>query len=317
MNDLELNRQLQAKIRELKKKNEVNILAHFYQRPEVQEIADFIGDSLELAKKIKTFPPNTKILYAAVSFMAESGKVLNPEGQIYFPIQDAECPMAIFGKPEIYKQYKEKYPEIPIVLYINSLTEAKAYADVIVTSSSALQICKRIREQTNAKKLAFGPDKNLADWVSKKTGIPMDILPPEGHCYVHNQFTIDQVKNFRQKNPNAKLIVHPECPPDVVDAADFVGSTKAMYAYIQDHSSHTIGIGTELGFIHYARARQPSTNLIPLSTQATCFTMKKFTLETIEYTLEHLEDVSLQVHIDEQLRRKVLKPLDKMIELSN
>lgn len=307
---------LQDQIRQLKAKLGLQILAHFYQRPEIQAVADMIGDSLELAKQIQGFPPHSKIIYAAVDFMAECGAVLNPESAIYFPVSDANCPMAKFGTVELIKKYREEHPKIPIVLYINSQTEAKQYADVICTSSSALQICKRIQQEFNSPKIAFGPDKNLAHWVSKQTGIQMDLLPENGHCFVHDQFTPDHVSKFRATHPDAKVVVHPECPPAVVDLADFVGSTKAMYNYILEHPKYLYGIGTEVGLIDYIKSKQPGLQILPLKDNAVCFSMKKFTLEAILYTLQHLDEPGQRIQISPQLRQLVLKPLQKMFELA-
>jgi quinolinate synthase len=241
--------------------------------------------------------------------------MLNPEAQIYFPIPQAQCPMAAFGSPELLIKYKKENPGIPIALYINSTTEAKQYADVIVTSSSALEICKKIQAEFHSPKIGFSPDKNLGRYIQKQTGIPMDIIPPNGHCYVHEQYTTADIKKFRKKFPTGKVIVHPECPKDVIDHADFTGSTTAMYKYIQDHPQEIIGIGTEQGLIDRAKHDFPTAQLYPLIDTGICKMMKMFTLEILERTLQNLNDRTLLIEVPKDIAEKALKPINKMFEL--
>lgn len=313
--EIEENRKLQERIVALKKQHNVVLFAHNYQRPEIQEIADVIGDSLDLALKVRTYPAGTKILYPAVSFVAETAKILNPNAQIYFPVPDAQCPMAAFCPPNLLIQYKKENPGIPIALYINSTTEAKQYADVIVTSSSALEICKKIQKEFNAPKLGFGPDKNLGRYIQEQTGIPLDIIPPQGHCYVHEKYTAADIHRFRERFPHGKVIVHPECQKDVISNADFTGSTTAMYKYIQEHQNEIIGIGTEQGLLDRAKHDFPNAQLYPLIDNGVCFTMKKFTLEVLEWTLQNLNDRTLLVEVPKEMAEKALKPINKMFEL--
>lgn len=314
-NLLSYNMKLQKSIQKLKKENNAILFAHNYQRPEIQEICDWIGDSLYLAKKIKEIPAGTKIIYAAVKFMAETAAILNPKVSIYFPVPDALCPMAAFCTPEILKNYRKNNPGVPIVLYINSTSEAKSYCDVVCTSSNAVEISDKIRREFNSAKIGFGPDKNLGNYVQKKLGIQVDILPEKGHCYVHNRFTLKDIVNFNLEFPDAEIIVHPECTPDVVSAANFVGSTAAMYNYVIENPNKEFGIGTEIGLIDRLKREYPKIKVHPLSEKAVCYTMKKYSLEAIEYCLKNLDNKEYIITIPDELRKKTLKPVEKMFEL--
>lgn len=316
MSEAAYNQKLQEQILELKQRKKVVIFAHNYQRPEIQAMADVIGDSLFLAEKVQEYPEGTKILYAAVSFMAETAVLLNPNALIYFPVQDAKCPMAEFlGNGDIVKKYREEHPGIPVVLYINSTTEAKQYADCICTSSIATEICAKIANEFHTNYIGFGPDKNLGAFVAKQTGLQLDIIPPKGHCIVHETFTTHDVENFRKKYPQSKIIVHPECPPAVVQAADFIGSTAALYKYVVDHRSETIGVGTERGLVDRLRQEYHLKTVFPLKSSAVCYTMKKFTLEVIVDTLQNIEDTQLHVQIPKELRLNAMKSVQKMFQL--
>ena len=317
MNDslLSENAILQKSIQKLKKENNAILFAHNYQRPEIQDIADRIGDSLYLAKKIKEIPAGTKIIYAAVKFMAETAAILNPKVSIYFPVPDALCPMASFCTPAILKEYRNDNPGVPIVLYINSTSAAKQFCDVICTSSNAVEISDKIRKEFNSAKIGFGPDKNLGNYVQKKLGIPVDILPENGHCYVHDGFSLKDIVNFNMDHPDAEIIVHPECKPDIVSAANFVGSTAAMYNYVIENPDKEFGIGTEIGLIDRIKREYPDIKVHPLSEKAVCYTMKKYTLEAIEDCLKNMDNTGYIITITDELREKTLKPVEKMFEL--
>jgi quinolinate synthase len=309
-------KRLQEKIIALKAQTGAQIFAHYYQPPEIQQIADVLGDSLFLAQQIRKFPPGSQILYAAVDFMAECGKLLNPECHIYLPAKSATCPMANFCPDHVLREYRETNPEVPIVLYINSTTSAKVYADVICTSASAKEICLRIQKETGAKKIGMGPDKNLAHWVSTQTGIPIDYLPPKGHCIVHDRYSKADVLSFQTKYPGVKIIVHPECPPEVVAMADFVGSTGALLKYLQNHPDEMIGVGTEQSFLDYANASDSRITAIPLKNNAICVNMKKNSLESLLDTLEHLGTTDTEIFLPLDIIERVLSPLQKMINWS-
>ncbi|MEO2151536.1 MAG: quinolinate synthase NadA, partial [Thermococcus sp.] len=199
-----------AEIEKLKKERNAIIMAHNYQLPEVQDIADFLGDSLELARKAVNTDAEV-IVFAGVDFMAETAKILNPEKTVLLPAKTATCAMANMLKVEHILEAKRKYPNAPVVLYVNTTAEAKAYADVTVTSANAVKIVEKLDSDV----IIFGPDKNLGSYVAKMTGKKVLPVPPDGHCYVHRKFTVKDVERAKKLHPNAKLMVHPECEPEV------------------------------------------------------------------------------------------------------
>jgi quinolinate synthase len=310
-----MNQILIEKALKLKKEKKVVIFAHNYQRPEIQEIADVIGDSLYLADVVRNYPPGTKIIYATVKFMAETAAILNPSADIYFPVADALCPMAKFGSPDIYIDYKKQNPNIPIVLYINSTTEAKRYVDVICTSSNAMEITKKIMKEFKSEKIGFGPDKNLGKYIAEQLNIPIDLLPENGHCYVHNQFKQEDIHDFRKKFPTAKILVHPECIPEVTHLADFVGSTSAMFKEVVANPSEIYGIGTEIGLIDRLKRENPGIEVHSINSENICYSMKKFTIEAIIYCMENLDIPELKLQLDESIREEALIPIEKMFTL--
>ncbi len=307
--------EIQQKIVKLKNMNNAIIFAHNYQRPEIQDVADAIGDSLFLAKKIQKVDPNKNIIYATVKFMAETGVLLNPRAKIYFPVPNALCPMALFCTPRLLKKYKKNNPDIPIVMYINSSTEAKQYADVVCTSSNAVEIFRKILEETGARKLAFAPDRNLGTYVQKQLGIHVDILPEKGHCRVHEDFSQQDMVKFRDKHPNAKIIVHPECINTVVEAADYVGSTSGLSNYVYEHSNEEIGIGTEIGLSDRLKRENSRFKIHPLKEGAICYAMKQFTLESILFALNNLDGEVKPITLNKELAQKAKRPVEKMFSL--
>ncbi|WP_297479889.1 quinolinate synthase NadA, partial [Thermococcus sp.] len=206
---------LTEEIERLKEERNAIIMAHNYQLPEVQDIADFLGDSLELARKAVNVDADV-IVFAGVDFMAETAKILNPEKTVLLPTRRATCAMANMLRPEHIIEAKKKYPDAPVVLYVNSSAETKALADVTVTSANAVKIVEKLDSDV----VIFGPDKNLAYYVAKQTGKRVIPVPEYGHCYVHKKFTVEDVERARKLYPNAKLMVHPECEPEVQEKAD-------------------------------------------------------------------------------------------------
>ncbi|MHA1848039.1 MAG: quinolinate synthase, partial [Promethearchaeota archaeon] len=229
---------LKKEILDLKEQTNSIILAHFYQTLDIQSVGDFLGDSLGLSRKAITVQAATNIIFSAVDFMAEVASILNPSKKVYVPEPTASCPMANMLDADKVRQFKERYLDRPVVLYVNTLAEAKAECDVICTSANATTICKRISEERGTNKLLFGPDKNLAYFIEKKTGLDIVVMPEKGCCYVHNQFILEDVNLQRKLHPRSKVIVHPECKPEVQDAADFIGSTSQMIAYVKGSSEN-------------------------------------------------------------------------------
>ncbi len=305
-----------AEILRLKKENNVLLLAHNYQREEIQLIADLLGDSLGLAKKVAG-ASQKNIIFAGVRFMAETAKVLNPEKRIHFPDKGSLCKMASYLKADMIREYKKLNPGIPVILYINSTAESKTMADIICTSSNAVKVVHYILKQTKANKFAFGPDKNLGAYISKKTGIPVDILPPEGNCYVHNMYSVENIEAARKEHPNSTILIHPEAPPEVLEFADFIGSTSMILHYPEEHPEIKFYIiGTEIGVTEQLRRMHPDKSFYPLNQKAVCFAMKKITLESILQCLQKIDSDEYTIELDKEIVEKSKSAIQKMIEIS-
>ncbi|MHA1819980.1 MAG: quinolinate synthase NadA [Promethearchaeota archaeon] len=302
----------------LKEELGVTILAHNYQREEVQLIADYLGDSLGLARKASNEVNSKYILFAGVRFMAETAAILNPDKTVLFPESSSKCSMAMYANADILREYKEKNPQIPIVLYINSTAETKTQADIICTSSNAIKIVKKITEEFGASKFAFSPDRNLGSYVSKKLNMPVDILPPDGNCYVHHQYTTEMVKKVRSQYPDAKLLTHPEAPFEVLELSDFIGSTSQIINYAEQNKEQykTLIIGTENGVVDLLRRRLPNKTIVPLDENAICEGMKKITPEKILTTLKNIEDQKYHVKVKKEIAEKCIDAIEKMMKYS-
>ncbi len=300
-------REILERIQELKKRRRAVILAHNYQLPEVQDIADFVGDSLELARKALAVDADV-IVFAGVSFMAEMAAILNPDKTVLHPDPSAGCPLADYATPEVVKRFKEKHPRAPVVLYVNSLTISKALADYIVTSSSAVKLVERL----DAEKVLFGPDKNLADHVKRTTGTDVIPLPPNGHCPVH-EYLIDEYHLIKslEEHPGAKVLVHPEAPPEVRMRADFIGSTSQMLKAVGEMEHDEFIMGTEEGLSYRARKLYPEKKVYPLNPRAICIDMKKITPLKILRSLENLKPkVVIDKRISERVREIIMRSLE-------
>ncbi|HMF34659.1 MAG TPA: quinolinate synthase NadA [Candidatus Lokiarchaeia archaeon] len=308
----------QSRIRELLSEYNVKLYSHTYQRPEIQEIADVLGDSLYLAMRAAEDQDADFMLYAAVTFMAETAAVVNPEKHILIPTREARCPMAAMAPAQIIRDYKAQYPGLPVVLYVNTLAEAKAEADIVCTSSNAIPIVQAIAEEWGVNRVLFGPDQNLGRWVQQQTGIETIIIPAKGHCYVHQQFTGEEVDLLKEIYPEGFVMAHPECPQDVVERADYVGSTGQMFKFAQNDSDHSIFlIATEVGELTHMSRAMPTKKFIPVLDQAVCRNMKHVTLENLLGVLEnmdHWEDYAVQVNPDVAVKAK--RAIDRMIEIS-
>ena len=299
---------LLERIRELKRRRRAVILAHNYQLPEVQDVADFVGDSLELARKAMNVDADV-IVFAGVSFMAEMVAALNPDKVVLHPDPTAGCPLADFATPQLVRRYKEKHPRAPVVLYVNSLTAAKALADYVVTSSSAAKLISRI----GAEEVLFGPDSNLADHVQRSTGVRVIPLPGHGHCPVH-QYLIDEYHLMKalDEHPNAKVLVHPEAPREVRERADFIGSTSQMLRAVGEMDAEEFILGTEEGLAYRARRLYPNKRVYPLNPRAICIDMKKITPLKI---LRSLETLKPRVTLDPEVSRRVREVIERSLQL--
>ena len=311
-------KQLQEEILTLKKQNDVIVLAHYYQPIEIQEIADYIGDSLGLSRTSNEKANTDYIIFAGVDFMCETASILNQDKHIMIPNYESCCPMAAFLTPEMVREYKEKHPGLPVVVYVNSTAAVKAESDICCTSSNAVKITEKISKEFNVKAVLFGPDANLADYTEQMSKIKTIKMPDKGHCYVHSQITIDDIETVRERYPKAKLLVHPECIRRVRELADFVGSTAKMYNYAKESppNINEFIIGTEVGLLE-RMAQDFSHKMFYLATKKlVCYNMKKHNLELIKYILENLDDRAFEVRVPPNIAKRAINPIKKMLDYS-
>jgi quinolinate synthase len=299
---------LSRKISVLKKKKDAVILAHNYQRPEVQDVADYVGDSIELSRKAMEEKDAKIIVFSAVDFMAESAAILNPGKKVLLPAPGARCPMAQMLTVEEIKRAKSKYPRTPVVLYVNSLAAAKAQCDVCCTSANAVKVISSL----DADKVLFGPDRNLGEYVQRKTGKTVIPIPEWGFCPTHVLFQPEDIQTLKLKHPKAAVMVHPECTFETQKMADFVGSTSQMCKYAAQTSAVTLIVGSEEGILHRLRKENPSKKFILAYNDAVCPNMKLNTLERIYACLKEEKYV---VTVPEATSNLARKALDRMFEL--
>ena len=303
---------LKEEIKDLKKSKNAIILAHYYQENDVQDIGDYIGDSLGLSQQAEQTEADI-ILFAGVVFMAETAKMLNPTKKVLVPDLNAGCSLADNCPADKFKLFIESRPDHVVVSYINCSAEVKALSDIICTSSNAEKI---IRSIPLDKKIIFGPDKHLGDYLIKKTG--RDMVLWDGACEVHDRFNVKQLTEFSARHPNAKIIAHPECPADVLEFADFIGSTTALLNYTIKSDANSFIVLTEAGILHQMQKASPSKIFIALPNQegcncAECPYMRLNTLEKIKMSLIH---ETPEIILDDALRIAAYAPIKKMLELS-
>jgi len=311
-------KQLQKDVMKLKKNKDVTILAHYYQPIEIQEIADFLGDSLRLSQIAKEKANTKYIIFAGVDFMAETASILNRHKHVLIPNYESCCPMAAYLTPEMVIDFKEKNPGLPAVVYVNSTAAVKAESDICCTSSNAVKIVKKISNEFNSNAVLFGPDSNLADYAEQMSGIKTIKMPENGHCYVHSQISLEDIKAIRKLHPEAKLLVHPECKREVREKADFVGSTAHMYNYAKQSSSNIQDfiIGTEEGLLERMTQDFPENKFYSAKEKLICHNMKKHNLELIKYLLENLDDKAFEVKVPLEIAKKALIPINRMLDYS-
>ncbi len=294
-------------IKRLKKEKNVVILAHYYQYPEVQEIADFVGDSLLLSRKAAETDADI-ILFCGVHFMAETAKILSPDKKVLLPDLKAGCPMADCVTYEALKQYKEKNPDTKVVCYVNSTAAVKSLSHICVTSTNAKKIAKTLV----GEKLLYVPDYNLGNYLNKQLpGLNMDLWP--GHCCIHNDLFPGDVIALKSKYPNAKFVVHPEANEEVVAMGDFVGSTQQLLNFTVEDEATEFIVGTEKGILHEMQKRSPHKKFYILTEDLRCRTMKMITLEKV---YEAIRDDKFEINVDEDVALKANKALTRMLELS-
>ncbi|RMD46634.1 MAG: quinolinate synthase NadA [Aquificota bacterium] len=298
-------------INELREKKNAVILAHYYQRGEIQDIADYVGDSLELARKAQQTDADI-IVFAGVKFMAETAKILNPEKKVLHPNPESGCPMADMATYQGVLELKEKHPDAVVVSYINTNVDVKAVSDIIVTSRNAVKVVKSLKEN----KIIFVPDQFLGSYVAKQVPEKEFILW-KGFCPPHFNLTPDQLLSLKEQYPDAKIAVHPECNTETVKIADFVGSTSQIIEYATTCESDNVIIGTEVGLKHWLEKVNPNKNYIfPVNADycgtVHCCDMKKNTLDKIK---EVLETENNEIILDEELMEKARTPLEKMLSI--
>lgn len=306
--------QLQQEIRALAQRKNAVILAHYYQYPEIQEIADFIGDSLDLSRKAKEADKDI-IVFAGVKFMAETAKILNPEKKVLLPDLTAGCSLADNCPPEAFKKFVDAHPDHVVVTYINCSAEIKAMSDIICTSSNAEQIVSRISPD---KPILFAPDANLGRYVMKKTGRQMVLW--QGACVVHEAFSIEKLIQLMNVHPTAKLVAHPESEEHILEIADFTGSTRKMIDFIKADAHDTYIVATEAGILHQMQLEAPGKTLLAAPSHednscacSECAFMKVNTLEKLYHCLLHETPA---IELPEKLIEQAEAPLTKMLEWS-
>jgi len=309
---------LVAEIQELKRKKNAVILAHYYQEEEIQDIADFVGDSLELARAAQKSTADL-IVFAGVHFMAEGAKILNPSRKVVMPDLRAGCSLSDSCPPAAFAQFRAKHPDHLVVSYINCSAAIKAQSDVIVTSSNAVKIIERVtREFGPDRGIIFAPDRNLGAYVSEQTG--REMLLWQGACIVHETFSERKIAELQARHPEAVLIAHPECEPTLLAKAKFIGSTSALLRYVAEDSASTYIVATEEGILHEMKKRAPGKTLLPAPPNqpgCACNECPFMKLNTLEKILACLRDESPELIVPSDLMQKALKPLQRMLEWSN
>lgn len=299
-------------IKYLKEKKNVVLLAHYYQTNDIQDVADYIGDSLGLAQEAKKTKADI-ILFAGVHFMAETAKILNPGKKVLIPDLNAGCSLADSCPPNEFKAFKEAHKDHIVISYINCTAEIKALSDIICTSSNALAIVESLPKD---QKIIFAPDKNLGAYISKKTGREMVLW--NGACMVHELFDLEKLLNLKIKHPDAEVIAHPECEAKILDYADFIGSTTALLNYSKKSKNKKFIVVTETGILYQMQKNSPEKTFIPAPPDNSCACnecpyMKRNTLEKIYIALKYEEP---EIRMENTLMEKSLQPILRMLELS-
>ncbi|TCU59914.1 quinolinate synthetase [Novosphingobium sp. PhB57] len=305
---------VRAEIERLRKERNAVILAHYYQRPELQDIADFVGDSLELSRKAAETDAEV-IAFCGVKFMAETAKILSPNKIVVLPDVEAGCSLEDSCPPEKFKAFREAHPDHIALTYINCSTEVKALSDIIVTSSSAETILQQIPAD---QKIIFGPDRHLGGYLSRKFGREMLLWP--GVCIVHEAFSETELLKLKAQHPAAPIAAHPECPPHIVDHADYVGSTSGILQYAKTTDADTLIVATEPHIIHQMQLAIPNKTFIGApgaDGNCNCNICPYMALNTMEKLYVALRDLEPRIEIEEQLRLDAKKSLDRMLDMAS
>ncbi|MGV8175145.1 MAG: quinolinate synthase NadA [Methanothrix sp.] len=289
----------------LKEERHASILAHNYQTPEVQDVADLVGDSLELSRAAARLDCDV-IIFCGVDFMAETAAILSPQKTVVMPARGASCPMAHMITPEELRILKSLHPKAAVVCYVNSTAEIKAESDICCTSANGVEVVNSLPSE----EIIFVPDRNLAAYVARHTR--KKIIPWNGYCYVHDCLTAQDVVSARSRHPEAEVLVHPECRPEVIDQADYVYSTGGMGRHAHSSSAMQFIIGTELGMIHRLKKENPEKVFYPLSETAICHNMKKTDLGLVQKALQTLEP---RVKVPEEIAVRARRSIERMLAI--
>ena len=301
-----------SEIKELCLKANAIILAHYYQAPEIQDIADFIGDSLDLSRKAANNDADI-IIFCGVHFMAETAKILSPNKTVLLPDIDAGCSLADDCPAEEFQKFREENPDHYVVSYINCTAEVKAQSDLICTSSNAVSLVEKIPKDKN---IIFAPDKNLGRWVQKNSGRKLKLWP--GSCIVHETFSEEALLKLKYKHPDAKVIAHPECSQNLLVLSDFIGSTSKLLDFVSNDYSDTYMVLTEPGIIHQMKKKEPNKNFIevPDIDGCKCNECPYMKLNTLEKILDCLKNNSPSIELDPEIIKKAYKPIKRMLDMS-
>ena len=305
---------LVKEIKRLKKEKNAVILAHYYQVPEIQDIADFVGDSLQLSQKAAETDADI-IVFAGVHFMAETAKILNPDKMVVLPDLKAGCSLADSCPPEAFEKFTKAHPDHIVITYVNCSAEIKALTDIVCTSSNALKIVNSIPKETP---IIFAPDKNLGKYIISQTG--RDMLLWDGSCIVHEAFSIEKLIDLHKKYPDHKIIAHPESETHILNTATYIGSTSGMINFVKEHPNEKFIVATEAGILHKMQQEVPDTELVPAPAKedntcacSECHFMK---MNTLQKLYNCLLNESPQIEVPEHIRKRALVPIERMLELS-
>lgn len=308
------NLDLIKEINLLKKEKNAVILAHYYVEGEIQDIADFVGDSLALSQKAASTDADI-ILFVGVHFMAETAKILSPSKKVILPDLNAGCSLADSCPDKDFEEFIKQHPDHIVISYVNTTAKVKALTDIVCTSSNAKQIVESVPKD---KKIIFGPDRNLGNYISRMTGREMVVW--DGACHVHNEFSLEGILEKKRLNPNAKLLAHPECPKQITLISDYVGSTSGIIKFSKEDEAKTFIVATEPGVIHEMKKISPDKFFIPApgeDAECACSECEFMKLNSIKKIYTCLKYELPEIQVDEEIRKKAYKPIKAMLDLSN
>ncbi len=298
---------LAGDVERLKEERNAVVLVHNYQLPEIQDVADFLGDSLGLARKAMETDADV-IVFCGVDFMAETAKVLNPEKTVVMPEPRAACPMAAMLADDELVAVKKAHPDADVVLYVNTRASSKTYADCVCTSGNCVDVVNAMQ----ADEVIFAPDANLAHYVAARTDKDVICVPAEGHCYTHDRISVESIQEAVGEHPDARVVVHPECRPEVQKLADEIASTEGIFTYCRDADAKEFVIGTENGMLYRLQKEMAGKTFYPACESAICDSMKFTTLDKVKHVLETGDN---EIAVPEEVAKKAKTPIERMLGL--